>query len=371
MEDFQVFVKPVGARCNLSCSYCYYSDKKEITGEQPDCISDELLEQLIIRHIEASQGPEVFFSWHGGEPTLAGLEFFKKIVALQQKHLPQNKMIINGIQTNGTLLNDQWGMFLKRENFLVGISMDGPQKFYSVNRFTRRGRSAFDEALRGYHLLKKFEIPCEILCVVNSSNTDYPLDIYSYFKELNASFITFIPLVEKNIKGKISERSVDPESYGKFLCVIFDEWKNHDIGQIKIQIIEEAMRTAFGLEHTLCIFKKICGRVPVIEHNGDFYSCDHFVDQQHRIGNIHEQSIQMLLENPSQKAFGRLKYETLPQFCLNCEVLSMCNGACPKDRFIKTPDGDPFLNYLCKGYKLFFNHIRPFADTVAQAWKPK
>jgi len=369
MEDFQVFVKPVGARCNLNCSYCYYLDKQRLYPDNGNSIPDDLLEQYIVQHISACNGSEIFFSWHGGEPTLAGLEFFKRVISLQHKHLPANHRIFNGLQTNGTLLNAEWADFLKRENFVVGISLDGPEEFHSLNRLRRDGRSAFEATLRGYRILLESEIHCEILCVVNSANVSHPLEVYRFFKELNASFITFLPLVERNAKGNISKRTVDPESFGKFLCAVFDEWESKDIGRIKIQIIEEALRTAFGLEHTLCIFKKTCGRVPVIERNGDFYSCDHYVDKEHLIGNIREHSLPLLLESPAQKSFGRKKSDSLPKDCLRCEVLQMCNGACPKDRFSDTPDGDPGLNYLCKGYRLFFNHIKPFAELVAKAWK--
>lgn len=367
MEDFQVFIKPVGGSCNMNCSYCYYLDKEEMYQDCGKCITDDLLEKYIIQQIDASDDSEVFFSWHGGEPTLAGLDFFRRVVSFQHKYLPKNRTVVNGIQTNGTLINDQWANFLKRENFIVGISLDGPEDFHSANRHRKDGRPAFNEALRGYQLLKKNRIPCEILCVVSASNVDHPLELYTFFKDLDASFITFIPLVNKNKEDKISEQTVNPESFGRFLCTIFDEWKRSDIGRIKVQIIEEALRTAFGQEHTLCIFKKTCGRVPVIELNGDFYSCDHFVDKEHLIGNIRDHSLYELLENPAQLSFGQQKHDLLPKYCLRCEVLKMCNGACPKDRFIQTPEGEDGLNYLCKGYRLFFNHLRPFAELVAQA----
>ncbi len=372
MDDFQVFAKPVGAMCNLACQYCYYLEKKNLYPEGPGFhMSDDLLEEYIIQHIDASSGPDIFFSWHGGEPTLAGLQFFQRIVELQQKHLPENFRIINGLQTNGTLLNHEWCLSLKKENFIVGISMDGPESFHSANRFRKDGQSCFDEVLRGYQLLKTYEIPCEILCVVNSSNAPYPLEIYRYFKHLKAEFITFIPLVEKiNSNGSlVSEQSVSAKVFGEFLCAIFDEWKTSDIGSVKIQVFEEAIRTAFGLEHTLCIFKKTCGGVPVLESNGDFYSCDHFVNETHLLGNIRKTTLSQLLESPAQKAFGQAKLAFLPDYCMNCEVREMCNGACPKDRFADTPDGQPGLNYLCEGYKLFFNHCKPFVVKVAEVWR--
>jgi uncharacterized protein len=267
------------------------------------------------------------------------------------------------------LLDDEWCQFLKKENFMVGISMDGPERFHAANRFRKDGKSSFDEVLRGYQLLKSYEIPCEILCVVHAQNVRYPLEVYRFFKSLNAEFLTFIPLVERLSPYILSDRTVPTKAFGEFLCVIFDEWKTEDIGTIKVQIFEEALRTAFGLDHSHCIFKQTCGRVPVVEHNGDFYPCDHFVDSSHRGGNIRKNPLADLLESQEQKSFGQAKLTTLPTFCQQCEVLNMCNGACPNDRFIETPDGKLGLNYLCEGYKLFFNHCKPFVEQVASVWR--
>jgi uncharacterized protein len=372
MDDFQVFAKPVGASCNLACSYCYYLEKTELLAESGmHRMTNDLLELYIMQHIQASSEQTIFFSWHGGEPTLAGLEYFRRIVELQKKHVPVGRQIINGIQTNGTLLNDEWCEFLKKEKFIVGISLDGPERFHAVNRFRKDGKSSFDDVLRGFQLLKSHEIPCEILCVVHSHNVGFPLEVYRFFKSLNAEFLTFIPLVERlsSESNQVSERTVPAKAFGEFLYSIFDEWKTSDIGTVKIQIFEESLRTAFGLDHSLCIFKPVCGRVPVIEHIGDFYSCDHFVDPAHRVGNIGQTSLSELLESPEQKAFGQAKLNLLPEYCLKCGVRAMCNGACPKDRFIETPEGKPGLNYLCTGYKLFFNHCKPFVEEVAAVWK--
>jgi uncharacterized protein len=371
-EDFQVFVKPVGAVCNLACHYCYYIKKGSLYPEEKSFrMSDELLEQYIVQHINAFPGPDIFFSWHGGEPTLAGLQYFQRIVELQQKHQSENCRILNGLQTNGTLLNDDWCRFLAKENFIVGISIDGPEDLHSIYRCAKDGKPSFEDTIRGYKLLKSHRIPCEILCVVNSQNVGFPLQVYRYFKELQAEFITFLPLVEKLSSGEmlVSKRTVSAKAFGEFLCAIFDEWKAFDIGTVKIQIFEEALRTAFDLEHTICIFKKTCGNVPVVEHNGDFYSCDHYVDPDHLLGNIRETSLVELLESPKQIAFGKTKLNSLPGFCMECEVRAMCNGACPKDRFIQTPNDEPGLNYLCEGYKLFFNHCKPFAEQVAEVWR--
>jgi uncharacterized protein len=372
MEDFHVFVKPVGARCNLACSYCYYLEIQQIYPiEKTIWMSDDLLEKYIIQHLAASSDPDIFFSWHGGEPTLAGRQFFEKVVEIQRRHQTANCRIINGIQTNGTLLNHEWCKFLKRENFIVGISLDGPESFHTSNRYGKNGQSSFEEVLRGYELLKNYRIPNEILCVVNAANENFPLEIYRFFKSLKAEFITFLPLVENQAakSGNVSGRSVTAKAFGKFLCTIFDEWKSKDIGTIKVQIFEEALKRAFGLEHRLCIFKKTCGNVPVVELNGDFYSCDHFVNRDHLLGNIGTSTLANLLESPAQKAFGYAKHLTLPRYCLQCEFLASCNGACPKDRFIQSPDGEPGLNYLCEGYKLFFNHCKPFIEQVAKVWQ--
>jgi len=371
-EDFQVFVKPVGAICNLACKYCYYLETQNLYSEESgQRMPVDLLEEYIIQHIGATSGSGIFFSWHGGEPTLAGLQYFQQIVELQHKHQPENCHIVNGIQTNGTLLTDEWCRFFAKENFFVGISIDGPENLHSIYRNSNSGTSHFNDVIRGYQLLKSYGIKCEILCVVNAGNVLYPLQVYQFFKELKVEFISFIPLVEKQTSGNsgVSERSVNAKEFGEFLCTIFDEWRAFGIGTVKIQIFEEAMRTAFNQDHTLCIFKPTCGNVPVIEYNGDFYSCDHFVRPEYLIGNIKNESLVNLLESPGQKAFGQSKLTSLPVYCLNCDVIKMCNGACPKDRFISTPDGEANLNYLCEGYKLFFNHCKPFVDAVAAIWK--
>jgi uncharacterized protein len=366
-REFQIFVKPVGSACNLRCSYCYYLDKHKLYGgSSPHFMTDEILETYIVQHIEAATDKVIVFSWHGGEPTLAGLDFFRKVVSVQKKYLPEGYKIINGIQTNGTLLDDGWCRFFSEENFIIGISMDGPEELHDIFRRKADGGSSFSLVMRGWELLKKYNITSEVLCVLNSFNIRQPLVVYNFFKSLGARFITFLPLVEPSPGSDevVSPDSVDPLEYGNFLIKIFDEWVVRDIESIRIQTFEEAIGTAFSDEHTLCIFKSACGRVPVVEHNGDFYSCDHYVDKEHLVGNIRDKSLTELLDSPEQKAFGEAKYSTLPGYCLNCEVLEMCNGECPKNRFITTPEGEPGLNYLCKGYKLFFNHCKPFVETL-------
>jgi uncharacterized protein len=329
-------------------------------------MTEEILEKYIISHIEASTDKVIMFSWHGGEPTLAGIDFFKKAARLQKKHLPAGYKIINGIQTNGTLLDDTWCSFLSDENFIAGISIDGPQEFHDRYRLSAAGGSTFSQVMHGYELLKKYSITSEILCVLNSHNTGHPLTVYDFFKRLGAEYITFLPLVEqrKDASSGVSAASVDPLDYGNFLIKVFDEWMAKDIGKIRIQIFEEVARTASWQEHTLCIFKVRCGGVPVVEHNGDFYSCDHYVDKEHLLGNIRDISLAELLDSPEQKTFGEAKSLKLPRFCRECDVLDMCNGECPKNRFVNTPYGEPGLNYLCPGYRLFFNHCIPFVEAL-------
>ncbi|KPL13210.1 MAG: hypothetical protein AMS26_15345 [Bacteroides sp. SM23_62] len=370
-REFQVFVKPVGARCNLDCQYCYYLEKDALYPfSKLVLMSEKVLERYIIRHLEAATEQIIGFSWHGGEPTLAGIGFFRKAVEIQKRHQPSGTTIINGIQTNGTLLNEEWCDFLAKEKFVVGISMDGPSDMHDRFRLSKDQGSTFSRVLRGYRMLQKYRIFTEILCVVNAYNVNFPLDVYRFFKELGVHFLTFLPLVEllPGTVSTVSERSVPAGNFGVFLNTIFDEWAEKDIGTVKIQIFEEAARTAFGQDHTLCIFKKTCGGVPVIEHNGDFYSCDHYVDAAHKLGNISRNTLAQLLDHPEQKSFGQAKKETLPRYCRECEVLDMCNGECPKNRFITAPSGEAGLNYLCEGYKQFFKHCRPFVDAVSAQW---
>ena len=367
-REFQIFAKPVGALCNLRCKYCYYLEKRSLYhGEESLTMNDEILEKYIIQHIEATTDETIFFSWHGGEPLMAGIDFFKKAIAIQKKHKPEGRTILNGVQTNGTLIDWNWASFLAEEKFVVGISIDGPGDLHNRFRVTPGGEPSLSRVLKGYDILQRSRIRSEILCVVNSYNVRFPLVVYNFFRELGARYITFLPLVEKRqgTKTGVSRASVPPDEFGRFLISVFDEWVERDIGELKIQIFEEAARTAFNQEHTLCIFRENCGGVPVVELNGDFYSCDHFVNRENLIGNITQGSVAGFLDSERQKAFELAKSLTLPRYCVACEVRQMCNGECPKNRFITTPDGEPGLNYLCSGYKTFFNHCRPFVDAIS------
>jgi len=371
-REFQVFVKPIGAICNLDCHYCYYLKKEHLyPKEESFRMPDDVLEEYIVQHIEASPETVIRFSWHGGEPTLLGLDYFRKIVAIQRKHTFSNQYIANGIQTNGTLLDEDWCQFFSTEGFAVGLSLDGPKEIHDQYRVTKDQKPTHNEVMHGFNLLQKHQVYTDILCVVNAYNVQYPLQVYRFFKQINAQYVNFLPMVElkPETKGVVSQISVPSEAWGTFLCTIFDEWRDHDIGKIKVQIFEEATRTAFNQEHSLCIFRSTCGDIPVVEHNGDFYSCDHFVDVEHCLGNIKETHLVKLLESPTQKAFGKAKLETLPRHCLDCRIRSMCNGGCPKNRFLETPDGESGLNYLCAGYKRFFTHCKPFVSKVAALWR--
>jgi len=366
--DFQIFVKPAGAVCNLDCQYCYYRDKRELYPDtNPFRMSEGLLEQYIVQHIAAASGPEVAFSWHGGEPTTLGVEFFRRAVELQRKHKPAGWRIRNGIQTNGVLLDEEWGRFLAAEDFSVGISLDGPAELHDVYRVNRAGAPSHRQSMRGYELLRRHGVATDIICVVHQLNVRQPLTVYRFFREIGCRYLGFLPVVERDAQRGVSAHTPSAEDYGAFLCRIFDEWAARDTGRMTVQIFDEAARPAVGLEHSLCVFRETCGQIPVIEHNGDFFPCDHYVDREHRLGNIRESPLVELLESPAQRAFGDGKRDALPRYCRECEVLPMCHGGCPKYRFTETPDGEPGLNCLCAGLKRFFLHSRaPLARLAAR-----
>jgi uncharacterized protein len=367
-RDFQVFAKPAGPLCNIDCEYCYYS-KHQLQYPKAGAIrmSPDLLEKYIVQHIAASPGPVITFSWHGGEPTVAGLDYFRRIVAIQKKHAPRDKNVFNGIQTNGMLIDDEWSRFLASESFGVGLSLDGPPELHDQYRQTRGKEGTHRQALEAFHRLQRRDITCDILCAVHDRNVLQPLQVYRFFKEIGARYIGFLPIVEfPGADKNPGSHTVPSRAFGDFLCVIFDEWRQRDIGRVTVQIFDEAARPVQGLEHSLCIFRKTCGNIPVVEHDGTVYSCDHFVDEEHRIGNIQDTGLERLLNSPAQKEFGRAKWISLPRWCRECEVLDMCNGGCPKDRFAHTTEGEPGLNYLCAGFKQFFVHSRPFFNKVSE-----
>ncbi len=367
-REFQIFTKPIGAICNLDCHYCYYLKKEDLYPKgQSFRMTDNVLEEYIVQHIKASPSPVISFSWHGGEPTILGIDYFRKIISLQRKHQLRDRRIANGIQTNGTLLDDEWCRFFAQEGFSVGLSMDGPRELHDAYRVNKGQKPTHKQVMHAFKLLKQHGVQCDTLCVVHNQNVRYPTAVYRFFKEIGVQHLQFLPFVERSqdAEGGVTAHSVPPEAYGSFLCTVFDEWVRHDVGRVTVQIFDEAARPALSLDHSLCIFRETCGDIPVVEHNGDFYSCDHFVDREYYVGNINETPLVEMLESPMQREFGQKKWDALPRYCRECEVLSVCNGGCPKNRFTRTPNGEEGLNYLCAGYKHFFNHCRPTMEKLA------
>jgi uncharacterized protein len=357
-RPFNIMVFPVGPICNLACKYCYYLNKTSLYPETKDFrMSEELLEEFIKQYIDAQPGPIINFGWQGGEPTLRGIDFFRKAVELEKKYLPEGWQFINSFQTNGVLLNPEWCDFLRENNFLVGISIDGPADLHDAYRVDQEGKPSHERVLNGLHLLQEHHVEYNILCVVNDVNVSKPLEVYNFFKQEGVKFIQFIPLVEHLGQGKVSSRSINGEEYGQFLTAIFDEWIINDLGDIFVQIFEEAVAAWAGYGAGLCVFSETCGLAPVMEHNGDLYSCDHFVFPEYKLGNIWETPIKELVNSPQQREFGLSKRDALPEVCKKCDVRFICNGGCLRNRIATTEDGEPGLNYLCTGYKQFFSYI--------------
>ena len=355
---FHVMTKPIGPICNLDCEYCFYLDKEELYPETRSFrMNDEVLENYVKQYIEAQEVNEVTFAWQGGEPTLMGVDFFRQAIRYQQKYRRPGMQIQNSFQTNATLLDDEWGEFFKRNKFLIGVSIDGPPEIHDKYRYDKRGRPSSEQVIRGLRILQQYKVDYNILCVVNKHNAEHPKEVYNYFKELGAEFMQFIPAVEHFGGKNVSPRSVTARQYGKFLCSIFDEWVVNDIGRIFVQIFDVALEAWLGYNPSLCVFNETCGDALAIEHNGDLYSCDHFVTPDYHVGNIAENTVAEMVDSTFQRKFGTDKRDTLPEYCRSCEVKFVCNGGCPKNRFIKTPTGEDGLNYLCAGYKQFFNHI--------------
>ena len=375
--------KPTGPICNLDCKYCFYLEKEKLYPDDTDwAMPEDVLETFIHDHIEAHSVPEVQFAWQGGEPTLLGVDYFRKVVEFQKKYAGE-KIIQNAFQTNGVLLNDEWCEFFKENDFLIGISIDGPEELHDHYRVDRGGRPSFKKVMRGLDFLKKHEVEFNTLTVVNRKNQDHPLEVYRFLKEIGSLVMQFIPLVERIAAepssllkmvlpvedGSLANWSVEPEPYGNFLCTIFDEWVREDVGKHFVQLFDVSLQSWIGMPASLCWFREACGAAVALEHNGDLYSCDHFVYPENRLGNIMDTPLSSLMNSPQQRQFGRDKRETLPQYCLDCDVRFACHGECPKHRFIKTPDGEDGLNYLCAGYKRFFRHINPYMRFMASMLK--
>ena len=382
LTAFHIMTKPTGPICNLDCRYCFYLEKENLyPGQSSWAMPGDVLETYVRDYIQAQNVPQVSFAWQGGEPTLLGVEYFEKVVELQNKYA-DGKRIENAFQTNGVLLDDPWGEFLSRNQFLVGLSIDGPQKLHDHYRVDKGGQPTFARVMRGLGFLKKHGVEFNTLTVVQRHNSHHPLDVYRFLRENGSGFMQFIPIVERiartpNPEGlvligpgaeepaQVSEWSVEPLQYGKFLCAIFDEWVRNDVGRCFVQMFDVALESWMGYPASLCVFRDTCGSAMAMEHNGDLYSCDHFVYPENKLGNIMENPISELVNSAQQRKFGQDKLDTLPRYCRECEVRFACNGECPKHRFIRTPEGEQGLNYLCAGYKKFFNHIDPYMRFMA------
>jgi uncharacterized protein len=380
---FHLLAKPSGAVCNLDCKYCFFLSKEMLYPGSRFRMADELLETYIRQLLEAQPGPEVNVAWQGGEPTLMGLGFFKRSLELVEKYKKPGQTVLHTIQTNGTKINDEWAAFFKLNNFLVGLSVDGPQPMHDAYRVNKGGSGTFAQVIRGWQFLQKHGVEVNILCTVHAANANHPLEIYHFFRdELKAQYIQFIPIVERataetlsqanqgwserpggdrplysQVGELVTERSVGAEQFGRFLIAIFDEWVRRDVGQVFVQMFDAALASWLGMENPLCIFNETCGKALALEHNGDLYSCDHFVEPGYLLGNIRHKHMLELVSSDQQRAFGDAKRDSLPRYCRECEVRFACHGECPRNRFIQTPDGEPGLNYLCAGYKAFFKHV--------------
>ena len=360
-QAFHVMAKPTGSRCNLHCDYCFFLEKAALYPGSDQRMTDEVAEAFIRQTIAAQQVPFVTLAWQGGEPTLMGLEFFRRALEIEHDALPEGWQVERTIQTNGTLLTDEWASFLAENNVLVGLSIDGPRHLHDVYRHDGRGESVFDQVEAAARLLQKHGAEFNVLCSISAANAGHPLDVYRYFRdELGARYLQFIPIVEvetppaPGVAGTVTDRSVPPRAYGEFLSAIFDEWVRHDVGEMFVQFFDGVLASYLRGNSSLCILRPTCGDGVALEFNGDVYSCDHFVETPYLLGNIMETPLGELVRGERQRAFGEAKRDALPQYCLDCEFLFTCNGECPKNRILLTPDGEPGLNWLCEGLKYFF-----------------
>jgi uncharacterized protein len=365
---FHLLAKPTGAQCNLDCAYCFFLDKELLYPDSRFRMSDEMLEGYIRQLIESHQTNQVTVAWQGGEPTLMGPAFYRRAMELEEKYRRPGMTFLNTMQTNGTLLDDEWCELFKEHDFLIGLSIDGPGWLHDIYRLDKGGQPTFDKVMRGLRLLQKHEVEYNLLTTVNRANGDYPLEVYHFLRdEAGTDWIQFIPVVERiDETGRalcqegstVSDRSVEPEQFGHFLSTIFDEWVRNDVGKVYIQTFEAALRNWLGMDSSgMCVFNETCGVGLAIEHNGDLYACDHFVEPNYHLGNIQDVHMSEMVASDQQLKFGQDKRDTLPQYCLDCDVRFACHGECPKNRFTLTPDGEPGLNYLCAGFKHFFHHV--------------
>lgn len=368
--------KPAGPGCNLACEYCYYLDKSGLFADpRHTYMNDETLELFIRSYIEAQRTPEVQFTWHGGEPTMRKLDFYRKAIALQQRY-GAGRPIFNCLQTNGTLLNDEWCRFLRDNGWLVGVSIDGPEEFHDEYRRNRGGRTSFAQTMRGIRTMQRYGVEWNAMAVVNDYNADYPDEFYTFFRDIGCTFLQFTPVVERrgstgrlssggDATGELTYFSVRPDQWGRFLCRVFDLWRRSDVGTIFVQLFDATLANWVGQTPGVCTMARTCGHAGVVEHNGDVYSCDHFVFPAYRLGNLRTHTVTEMMGSPRQQAFGAAKRDSLPGQCLDCRWLFACNGECPRNRFAVTADGQPGLNYLCEGYRTFFAHAAPYMDHMA------
>lgn len=380
-KPLYVMLKPAGAHCNLACKYCYYLEKNKLyPTAQRHLMSDEMLEQFTREYIEAQTMNQVLFTWHGGEPLLRSIDFYRKALSLQQKYAG-GRRIDNVIQTNGTLLTDEWCEFFAQSHWLVGISIDGPQPDHDHYRLTTAGKPSWKKVMQGIKLLKKHGVEWNAMAVVNAYNANHPLEFYRFFKENGCQFLQFTPIVERLTRHEdgrtlasladkdeisLSEASVTPEQWGYFLCAIFDEWGRKDVGKIFVEIFDCTLANWMGISPGICAYSKECGHAGVMEHNGDVYSCDHFVFPEYKLGNIRDHSLIDMLYGEQQQEFSRLKHSSLPRQCKECDMEFACHGECPKNRFMKDKYGDSGLNYLCPGYYHYYQHVAPYMDYMKQ-----
>jgi uncharacterized protein len=389
---FHLLVKPTGAICNLDCTYCYFLSKEMLYPGSRFRMADDLLELYLRQLIEAhARSDEVVVAWQGGEPTMMGLDFFRRSVELADRLKLPHQRLTHTIQTNGTLLDDEWGRFFEEQGFLVGLSIDGPRDVHDTYRVDRGGKGSFDRVMAGLDVLRRHEVAWNALTTVHAENHDRGLEVYRFLRdECEARFMQFIPIVERTTAellpianegwgarardrplyrqegNLVTERSVSPGGYGRFLIDVFEEWKRHDVGDVYVQMFDVALANWFGEPPGLCVHSETCGLALALEHTGDLYSCDHFVEPEHKLGNIRESRMIDLIVLPQQRAFGQAKRETLPRYCRECDVRFACHGGCPKDRFAATPDGEPGLHFLCPSYQSFFRHIRPTMEAMCE-----
>ena len=376
-KPLYVMLKPAGAHCNLACKYCYYLEKNNLyQNSHRHLMSDEMLEQFTREYIEAQTMPQVLFTWHGGEPLMRSIDFYKKELALQKKYA-HGKQIDNVIQTNGTLLTDEWCEFFAQNHWLVGISIDGPQEYHDHYRVTPDGKPSWEKVMQGISLLKKHRVEWNAMAVVNAYNAEHPLEFYHFFRDNGCQYLQFTPIVERLTEHEdgrtlasladdreipLADASVTPQQWGNFLCTIFDDWVRHDVGKTFVEIFDCTLANWMGVLPGICAYSKECGHAGVMEHNGDVYSCDHFVFPEYKLGNIREQSLIDMLYGEKQQAFSRLKHTSLPRQCKECDMEFACHGECPKNRFEKDKYGEPGLNYLCQGYYQYYTHVAPYMD---------